>query len=54
MKNNKMNPLLVVLLIILGFNLLGFIFRLIFQFAVLALFAAAGYILWQKFFKKTS
>lgn len=52
MNNKKMNPILMVLLIIIGLNLIGFFLKMIFQFAVLAAIVFAGYVLWQKLSKK--
>lgn len=47
-----MNPILIVLLVIIGLNLIGFFLKMIIQFAVLAAIVFAGYVLWQKFIKK--
>lgn len=52
MNNKKMNPLLLVILIIVGLNVLGFVLKLFFQFAGIALIVLAAYLLWQKFSKK--
>lgn len=50
--NKKMNPLLLVILIIVGLNILGVALRLFFQFAGIAIIVLAAYLLWQKFSKK--
>lgn len=52
MNNKKMNPFLMILLIIIGINLIGFLLRMVFQFAILAAIVIAVYLIWQKFTKK--
>ena len=52
MNNKKMNPILMVLLFIIGLNVIGFIFRMVLQFALLAAVVFAVYVLYQRFFKK--
>lgn len=50
--NKKMNPLLLVILIIIALNILGFVLKLFFQFAGIAIIVLAVYLLWLKFSNK--
>lgn len=48
-KNKKMNPLLLVILVVIGLNILGFLLKLVAQFAGIAILVLIVYFLWQKF-----
>lgn len=52
MNNKKMNPILLVLLIIIGLNLLGFLLKMVVQFALIAAVVFGVYLLWQNVVKK--
>lgn len=52
MDNKKMNPLLVIFLVILGLNILGFLFNVLVQTAIVAIVILGAYLLYEKFFKK--
>ena len=51
MENKKMNPI-VVIIIIIALNVLGFLLELLVETALLAVVILVGYILYKKFIKK--
>lgn len=51
-ENKKMHPLLVVLIIIVALNIFGFVMKLLFQTAILALFIFVVYVIWQTLTEK--
>lgn len=50
--NQKINPLLLIIIIIISLNVLGFVLRMFFQFAGIALLVLIVYLIWQNVVKK--
>lgn len=52
MENKNLNPIVLILIVIVGLNILGFVLKALVQTASLAVLILIGYLLYQKFIKK--